>query len=85
MISDECFVGCLAIGVAIITLVIALGPWNLPYRSRAMISIGERYGKKAARLVWLLIAIISAASGVSILNEIRPSDAAPAVREKLAE
>lgn len=85
MISDEFFVGCLAIVLAIIAMAIALGPWSLPYRSRSMTSICERYGKKAARLVWLLIAIVSAASGVSILNEIRPAYAAPAIREELPQ
>ena len=81
MISDECFVGCLAIGLAIIAFASAVGPWSLPYRSRSMTSICDRFGKKAARLTWLLIAIISGASGISILNEIRPVSAAPTSRE----
>lgn len=85
MISVEFFVGCLAIVLAIIALASALGPWSLPYRSRSMTSICERYGKKAARLTWLLIAIISGASGVSILNEIRPVSVVPAIREELPQ
>lgn len=77
MISDEAFVGSVAIGLAVIALVIALGPWQRPYQIRSVAAVSARFGKPAGRLVWLLFAIVAGGSGVSILSEIRPNYAAP--------
>jgi hypothetical protein len=85
VISEQFLVGGLAIGLAVIALASAIGPWSWPYRSRSMKAVCERHGKGVARLIWLLIAVITGASGVSILSEVRPGYAAPILREELRQ
>ncbi|TWU03543.1 hypothetical protein [Neorhodopirellula pilleata] len=84
MISDELLVGCLAIGVSVIALAIACGPWNRPYQIRSMAALSSRFGKPTARGIWFLIAIVAGGCGWSILNEIRPAYATPTLREESA-
>lgn len=84
MISDESFVGGLAIGVSLIAMAISLGPWQRPYRIRSMAAISSRFGKPTARGIWFLIAILAGGCGWSILNEIRPAYATPTLREESA-
>ncbi|TWT64724.1 hypothetical protein [Allorhodopirellula solitaria] len=77
---DEFFVGSLALALAILTTVIAIGPWTAPYQIRSVKYVQNRFGKSAARALWLAVAIITAASGVAILQGIRPGYAIPNVR-----
>ncbi|MCC9644940.1 hypothetical protein LOC71_21905 [Rhodopirellula sp. JC740] len=77
MIQDDTLVGGVALCIAAICTAIAIGPWTAPYQVRSIASIQKHYGAVAARGAWLLIAILSAISGVAILNGIRPSYASP--------
>ena len=74
---DDVFVGAVAIILGIISLVIAFGPWQGPYQLRSVSAVGNRFGKPAARGVWILVAVVSILSGLAISNGIRPSYASP--------
>lgn len=74
--------GCLALAFSGIATAIAIGPWAAPYQIRSVTYVRERFGKLAARSLWLAVAIIAAGSGVAILNGIRPSYAAPNVQQE---
>ncbi len=75
---DEPLVGSLAIILAIIAAVIAVGPWASPYRLRTFSAITQRFGKPVARGVWVAIAVASLTAGLAILTGMRPSYADPA-------
>ncbi len=76
---DVFFVGCLALAISSVATAIAIGPWTAPYQIRTFEHVQTRFGKPAARLLWLIIAIISGGSGAAILSGMRPSYAAPSV------
>lgn len=76
---DEFFVGCLALAISTIATAISIGPWSAPYQIRTFSHVQSRFGKPAARLVWLVIAIVSGGSGAAILSGLRPGYAAPSV------
>lgn len=76
--SDEVLVGSLAVALSLIAFGIAIGPWQAPYRIRRVASIQSRFGKNAARLIWLFAAILAGTCGFAILNDVRPSYATPA-------
>jgi hypothetical protein len=78
MTYDEPLVGSLAILVAVVSLAIAVGPWTKPYELKSVHEVHRRFGKSAARGVWVLVAAASLASGLAILSGFRPSYAAPA-------
>ncbi|WP_404309247.1 hypothetical protein [Neorhodopirellula lusitana] len=77
MISEEQLVAGLAFLFALLALAISIGPWASPYRMRSMAAIASRLGKPAARLAWLLVAILAATCGTAIIYEIRPAYVAP--------
>jgi len=54
---DETFVAMLATGIAIIATAIAVGLWDLPYRLRSISAISDRYGKRVARTIWVIVAL----------------------------
>ena len=83
MSYDEPFVGSLAIIVAIAAVAIAIGPWSQPYRLQSISAVSRRFGKPAARGVWIAIAIASLTAGFAILSGIRPGYAVPAHRINL--
>lgn len=83
MSYDEPFVGFLAIIMAIMAAAIAIGPWSEPYRLRSFSAVSERFGKRAARGVWIAIAIASLTAGFAILTGLRPHYAAPTQRADL--
>jgi len=83
--TDEFFIGCLALMVATIAIAIALGPWTRPYRIGSVARVENRFGKPAARSVWLIVAIIAAASGSAILTGLRPGYAAPTNQEEMPQ
>lgn len=85
MISDESLVGGLAMGISVIAIAIACGPWHRPYQIRSMAAISSRCGKPTARGIWFLIALVAGGCGWSILNEIRPGYATPTIREESAQ
>ncbi len=74
---EESLVGSLAVILSIIAAVIAIGPWSQPYRLRTIAAVKARFGKPAARAVWLLIAVASLVAGLAILSGVRPPYAAP--------
>ena len=76
---DEFFVGCLALAISSVATAISIGPWTAPYQIRTFEHLQNRFGKPAARLAWLIIAVVSGASGAAILNGLRPNYAAPDV------
>ena len=76
--NDE-FVGALAIAISFITLAAGIGPWSPPYEIRSMLMIVEKFGKRAARILWVLIAIASLVAGIAVLSGIRPSYAQPMI------
>jgi hypothetical protein len=70
---DEILVGCVAITLALISLAIAIGPWDKPYQLGSVSAIHRRFGKFAARIFWVVLALASFSSGVIILSGLRPS------------
>ena len=74
---DEPLVGSLAIIIAITAMAIAVGPWSEPYRLRTISAVNRRFGKPAARGVWMAIAIAALTAGFAILSGVRPSYAVP--------
>ena len=78
MSYDETFVGALAIILAIISTVIAVGPWDAPYQLKTVSLIAERYGKSAARGFWVVVAIATFAAGLAIVSGTRPAYVSPA-------
>jgi len=77
MRPDEVLVGSLALVFSLIAFSIGLGPWLAPYRLRTFHWIDERYGKAAARTVWIIISLALLASGLAILAGTRPRYALP--------
>ncbi|MCM2372465.1 hypothetical protein [Aporhodopirellula aestuarii] len=61
---------------------IALGPWDAPYKIRSFANIENRFGKPAARVVWIMIAIVSGSCAAAIMTGLRPAYAAPVVRDQ---
>ena len=78
MSNDEVLVGSLAIVLAISALAVALGPWTAPYQLRSFSIVERRFGKPAARGLWIAVAISLTTAGFAIINGIRPSYAKPA-------
>jgi hypothetical protein len=70
---DEIFVGLLAIFFACVATGISVGPWDAPYRLRTIAMVTDRFGKPAARSVWLVIALASLAAGIAIISGTRPA------------
>ena len=77
MTYDEPLVGSLAIVLGVVSIAIAAGPWEAPYRLRTLSAVSENYGKVAARLVWLVIAMATLMAGIAILSGTRPPYATP--------
>ncbi len=79
----EALVGSIALVAAIASLAIAVGPWGRPYQLSTISAISRRFGKPAARGVWLAIAIALLTAGSAIVAGLRPSYASPAQRATL--
>ena len=77
MSYDEAFVGSLAIGFSIAAVVIAFGSWDLPYRLHSVSAFQRRFGKPAARGLWVAVGVALLMAGISIFNGFRPSYAQP--------
>lgn len=75
---DEPLVAALAIGMALIAAAIAVGPWNGPYRLRSIDAVSNRFGKPAARAVWIAVAVTMFTTGLAIIKGVRPTYAIPA-------
>ena len=78
MSYDEPLVGSVALIFAVVAAAISAGPWSGPYQLRTVAAIHRRYGKSAARFLWLGVAITSFTAGTAILSGVRPSYAIPA-------
>ncbi len=74
---SEPLVGTIAIVLAIISIAIAFGPWSGPYQLPSVAAVRRRFGTRAARLVWFMVALASFTSGLAILTGVRPSYANP--------
>ncbi|MEM9587595.1 MAG: hypothetical protein AAGA03_09965 [Planctomycetota bacterium] len=74
---DDALVGSLAIGLALVSIAVCLGPWTGPYQLRSIAAVKRRFGMSAARSIWFLIAVAAMMAGVSILTGIRPTYATP--------
>ncbi len=83
MSYDEPLVGALAIIFAIAAIAVALGPWHVPYQLRSFSAVARRFGKPAARGLWMAIAIALMSAGVAIVSGFRPSYAKPAQQSSL--
>ncbi|WP_145419505.1 hypothetical protein [Planctomycetes bacterium K23_9] len=77
MSYDEQLVGSVAIIIACIAALISAGPWEAPYQLRTIGIITDRWGKPAARSIWLAIALASLAAGIAIFSGTRPSYVEP--------
>ncbi len=77
MSNDEALIGSIAIILAIAAFAIALGPWTAPYQLRSFSALARRFGKPAARGLWVAIAVAALTAGLAIINGIRPSYARP--------
>lgn len=78
MSYDEPLVGSLAIILSVLAALIAAGYWEAPYQLRTISAVSRRFGKSAARCVWIAIAIASFSAGIAIIKGVRPSYAVPA-------
>lgn len=74
---SEPLVGCIAIALAATATAVSLGPWDRPYELRTVAAVRRRFGKAAARVLWLALAVTALASGLAILTGARPPYAAP--------
>jgi len=70
---DEILVGSLALMFAVVSFSIGVGPWSAPYQLRTFQAVANRYGKTAARFVWLMISLAFLVVGLSVLLGLRPS------------
>tara|TARA_R110002049_G_scaffold2750_2_gene21514 strand:- start:321437 stop:321727 length:291 start_codon:yes stop_codon:yes gene_type:complete len=75
---DESLVGLISVLSAVTAAAIAVGPWSVPYELKTIAAIKQRFGKPAARGVWVALAIGFLTAGFAILNGIRPPYAVPA-------
>lgn len=73
MNPDEILVGSLALVFAVVSFSIGVGPWSAPYQLRTFQAVAKRYGKSAARLIWILISVGLLVIGVAVLLGLRPS------------
>lgn len=73
MSYDEPLVAAVAMLVAMVAGLIAVGPWHGPYRLRTIAAVQRRFGKPVARLVWAIIALLMITASVSIISGIRPA------------
>lgn len=71
-------VGTIAILLGLTAAAFSVGPWTVPYQLRTLDAVRRRFGTRAARLLWLAIAIASLTSGVAILGGMRPPYVEPA-------
>lgn len=74
---SEPLVGCIAIALAATATAVSLGPWDRPYELRTVAAVRRRFGKAAARFLWLAVAATALVSGLAILTDARPSYAVP--------
>lgn len=65
-------VGTIAILLGLTAAAVSIGPWTVPYQLRTVDTIRRRFGLRAARLIWLAVAIATLTSGVAILGGMRP-------------
>ena len=77
MSYDESLVGAISILFAVTAAAVAIGPWSSPYQLRSIAMVKQRFGKSAARGVWVAVSIGLLTAGVVILSGIRPSYAVP--------
>ena len=74
---DEILVGSVALILSIAALSFAFGPWTKPYELKTIAAVADRFGKPAARGLWIVIAIAAFAAGTAILAGLRPGYADP--------
>ena len=77
MSPDEVLIGSVALFSSLVAFSIGIGPWLAPYRLRTFDRIDQRFGKAAARMVWIAISIALLAAGLVILAGIRPGYTVP--------
>lgn len=77
MIQAETFVGSLAIVLAVVAGLAALGPFRHIGQLRLVQAIRDRFGKLAARIFVAVIASLLLTSGIMILRDLRPQFAVP--------
>lgn len=70
---DEILVGSLALVFAVVSFLIGVGPWSAPYQLRTIQAVAKRYGKTAARVVWVVISLAFLVVGMAVLLGLRPS------------
>lgn len=85
MSYDEPLVGSLAVLFAIVSAAVALGPWHGPYQLKSIAAVKQRFGKVAARGVWVAISLALLTAGLAILSGVRPSYAVPATQSDRRE
>lgn len=76
-IYTDFVVAAVAILGGLIALAVGIGPWDRAYQLRSIARVADRFGMRAARVVWLLIALASLVAGIAIAGGIRPSYSQP--------
>jgi Mg2+/citrate symporter len=70
---DQPLVGSIALVIATAAAIAGVGPWDSPYQLRTFAAIDQRYGRLAARLIWIAIAAVLMTMGLAIISGWRPS------------
>jgi Mg2+/citrate symporter len=70
---DQPLVGSIALVIAAAACVVGFGPWEGPYQLSTFAAIDQRYGRRAARMVWIAIAAVLMTLGLAIISGWRPS------------
>ncbi len=69
---SDVLVSSLAFLLSAIAVAIGVGPWTEPYELRTFRRLRDARGMIAARLGWVIIALIAAGCGAAIWNNVRP-------------
>lgn len=77
MIQAETFVGSLAVVLAIVSAIAAMGPLRHASKLRLVQAVRTRFGELTARVFLALVASLLLASGIMILRDFRPHFAVP--------
>ncbi|MEZ6089489.1 MAG: hypothetical protein R3C05_15965 [Pirellulaceae bacterium] len=72
MPNDQVFVASITVFLSIASFVAAVGDSTAPYKMRVAALIQQRFGKRAARVFYAILAVILLAMAAVIYSDVRP-------------